>query len=136
MRAAKGRFRKGESGNPAGRPPGVGKAAQLRASIDQHVPDILAAVVREAKGGDVQAARLLLDRVLPPLKSVDLPVSLPLPPELAAQGRAVVEALAKAEITPDEAASVMQAIAAQARIVEVDELERRVAALEAQHGKA
>ena len=42
----------------------------------------------------------------------------------------MLEALSGGEITPSQAATVMQAISAQARIVEVDELEQRVAALE------
>ena len=46
------------------------------------------------------------------------------------QGRALLEALSAGEITPGQAATIMQAISAQARIVEVDELEKRVATLE------
>ena len=55
----------------------------------------------------------------------------PLTGDLATQGRAVLEALSVGRITPNQAATIMQAISAQARIVEVDELERRIAALEA-----
>jgi hypothetical protein len=54
---------------------------------------------------------------------------------LANQGRAVLAALGSAEIAPEEATAVMQAIAALARIVEVDELEKRVAVLEAKNRK-
>ncbi|RPI22749.1 MAG: hypothetical protein EHM61_21520 [Acidobacteria bacterium] len=50
--------------------------------------------------------------------------------DLAAQGRTVLEALSGGELSPNQAATVMQAISAQARIVEVDELEQRIAALE------
>ena len=49
---------------------------------------------------------------------------------LAAQGSAVVKAMAAGTITPEQASTVMQALVAQARVFEVDELERRVKALE------
>jgi hypothetical protein len=40
--------------------------------------------------------------------------------------------VAAAAITPDEAGTLMQALTAQSRIVEIAELERRIAALEAE----
>ena len=42
----------------------------------------------------------------------------------------MIDALSSGEISPGEAASVMQSIASQARIIEVDDLEKRVAELE------
>lgn len=130
------KFKKGQSGNPKGRAPGSGEAAKLRADLLEHVPTAIEALVAKIKDGDVSAIRVLLDRVLPPLKAVDRPVPLLLPNGLAAQGRTVMEALGRGEITPDEAANIMQSVLAQTRIVEVDELERRIAALEGNHGKA
>jgi hypothetical protein len=62
-------FKKGTSGNPAGRKPGtVTKVGKLRAGIEAHVPGILETLAELAKGGDVQAAKILLDRVLPALR--------------------------------------------------------------------
>jgi len=124
------KFKKGQSGNPKGRTPGSGEVAKLRAELAQHLPAAIEALVKKIHKGDVAAIRVYLDRVLPPLKAVDRPVSLPLPEGLAAQGQVVIEALGRGDITPDEATGIMQAVAAQARVVEVDELERRVAALE------
>jgi len=49
---------------------------------------------------------------------------------LVEQGQAVLAALTEGRVTPDEAASLMQAVAAQAKIIEVDDLVRRVKALE------
>jgi polyhydroxyalkanoate synthesis regulator phasin len=40
------------------------------------------------------------------------------------------QSLAEGNLTPEEAAEVMQALTAQARIVEIDEIEKRVTALE------
>ena len=70
--------------------------------------------------------------MIPAVKAKDMPVEIGgLDGALADQGRTVLAALSAATITPDEANALMQAVAAQARIIEVDELEKRVAALEA-----
>ena len=79
----------------------------------------------------LEAAKASAPYMHPRLANVDAPIAVePLTGDLAAQGRTVLEALSGGEITPSQAAIVMQAISAQARIVEVDELEQRVAALE------
>jgi hypothetical protein len=50
--------------------------------------------------------------------------------ELSGKGEVVLASVAKGIITPVEASNLMSAISSQARIIEVDELERRVAELE------
>ena len=42
----------------------------------------------------------------------------------------MIDALADETLSPEEAGAIMQALATQARIVEVDEIEQRVTALE------
>jgi hypothetical protein len=68
-------WKKGESGNLGGRPPGTGEVARLRAALAEHVPDIIASLVAAAKAGDTSAAKLVLERVVPALKSEELPVT-------------------------------------------------------------
>jgi hypothetical protein len=72
--------------------------------------------------------------LIPTVKAKDMPVDIgSLEGALADQGRTVLGALSAGAITPDEANSLMQAVAAQARIIETDELEKRIAALEARN---
>lgn len=127
-----GRWKPGESGNPAGRRPGTGEVARLRAAIAEHVPEIVAKLVEAAKDGDTQAARLLLERVIAPLKAAEESAAVPLPAgTLAEQGRALLSAAAAGELAPGQAAALLGALGTLARVVEVDELTRRVEALEA-----
>jgi hypothetical protein len=126
-------FSKGESGNPAGRPPGIpDKRTALRKLLDPHAETLVQKVVDKALEGDIAALRLCLERLIPPAKSRDAPVDVgPLSGSLTDHGRTILTALSEQRITPDEASALMQAVAAQARIIEVDELEKRIAALEA-----
>jgi len=127
------KFTPGKSGNPAGRPPGPSQQARMRAAIAKDIPDILIAMATAAKGGDTQAARLLLDRVLPSLKTVDAPAPLALgtgPANLTGAATAVLAALATGSATPDQAAAFAAALASLARVKEVCELTARIEALE------
>ena len=127
-----GRWKPGESGNPAGRKPGTGEVAQIRAAIADRVPELLAAMMQRALDGDVGAARLLLERAVPPLKAAEQPQALALPDgTLTQQGRAVLASVAAGELAPGQGAALVGAIGTLARVVELDELAQRIAALEA-----
>lgn len=132
MSALKGRpWKPGQSGNPAGRTKGSGAVAKLRASIGEQVPEILKRLETQALGGDVQAARLLLERTIAPLKPIETATPLALPDGPAAdQGAAVIRAIAAGDLAPGQGAVLLQAIASLARVVELAELEKRIASLE------
>ena len=133
-----GRWKSGESGNPRGRPPGVGEITRLRESIAEHLPEIISQMVIKAKAGDAQAARLLLERVLPPVKPIEQTVALSIPigKGITAQGLAIVRAVADGKIAPSQAATLLTGLGALSRMKEVDELERRIIQLEeVNHGK-
>ena len=132
-----GRWKAGESGNPKGRPPGAGEVAKLRAAIGEHVPEIIAQLVTAARGGDIQAARLILERVLPPVKAIEQPQTIDLPEgTLTDQGRAVLRSVAAGELAPGQGAQLLAAIGTLGKIAELDELAARITALEGKHGKS
>ena len=126
------RWQPGQSGNPKGKTPGSGELQKLRASIAADVPEILAGLATAAKGGDIQAARLLLERVLPPVKSIEQAVELQLPDggTLTAQGRNVLSAVASGDLAPGQGAMLLSAIGSLARVTEIDEMEARLTKLE------
>ena len=127
-------WKPGQSGNPKGRPPGAGEVAKLRAAIAGQVPAILESLTAAAMAGDVQAARLLLERTLPALKPAEQAQALHLPDgTLTDQGRAVLAAVAAGELAPGQGAALLGAIGALARVAEIDELARRIEVLEGKH---
>ena len=134
----RGSWKPGQSGNPAGRPPGVGEIGKLRAAIGARVPELLAAMMTRALDGDVGAARLLLERAIAPLKGIEQAVTLTLPNDgtLTAKANAVLSAAAAGELAPGQAAQLIAALGTLAKISEVDELAARITALEAQRGDA
>ena len=128
----RGRWKVGESGNPNGRKPGTGDVAKLRASIAKDLPEIIAQLVAKAKDGDAQAAKLLLERTIPTMKSTDQPVMIKLPEGvgLTEQGETIIQSIASGTLTPTEGSALLASLGTLAKVKEIDELERRLTALE------
>ncbi len=132
-RAAGGRFAPGNAGGP-GRPKGTRHAAlaALDAIGTEAAEEVLRTVVEAARGGDLRAAELLLRRLWPERKG--RPVEVELPPVASAADlvpalAAVVAAMGRGELTPEEAQAISAVLESQRRAVETAELEARVAAL-------
>jgi uncharacterized protein DUF5681 len=130
-------FQPGQSGNPDGRPLGIrDKRTAMRELLVPHAEALVAKAVELALSGDSTALRICIDRLIPAAKAKDDPVSLPsLTDSLAHNSREVIKALAIGELTPEEAATVLQALASQVRIIEADEIDKRLTALEQAAGK-
>jgi hypothetical protein len=95
--------------------------------------EIIRVVDREARKGDMRAAWLMLSRTWPHRRG--RLVELDLPPVETSAGlvqahAAVVAALSRAEITPDEAASIATVLETQRRAIETHDHERRIRALQ------
>lgn len=130
-----GRFRKGESGNPAGRPKGSRHKTTLLAEklLQQDAEAIVNVVVDAAKAGDLTAARIVLDRIAPARK--DSPVSVELPPiETAADAAkvmgAVLASVGRGDVTPGEAVEISRVVDSFVKAHEANELDARIRALE------
>lgn len=126
-----GRWKPGESGNPSGRKPGTGEVAKIRAAISEKVPQILDALLARALEGDTGAARLLLERVVAPLKAVEPTQVVPMPDgSLIDQGRAVLASVAAGQLAPGQGAVMLGALGTLAKLIESAEMEARISALE------
>lgn len=127
---AGGKFVKGNKASP-GRPPGRSKVAELRDKLAQDVDAVISIVREQALAGDPQAIRILLDRLVPSLRPVELPTPLDLPEgNLAHQAHAVVQAVANGDIAPSQAAQIITALGGVAKIIETTELLDRITKLE------
>jgi hypothetical protein len=130
-------FQAGQSGNPKGRPKGSRNKATLvaEALLDGDAGAIMRKLVEKAKEGDPTALRLCLERLLPPrrdrlvafdfheIKSSD---------DALKASSSVLAACADGALSPDEASKVMGLIASHANLLELTELEARLAAVEQQ----
>jgi hypothetical protein len=128
----RGRWKPGESGNPAGRSKNSGKLGALREALIAQTPEILRKLIEQAKNGDVASAKLILERAIPILRPEAMPVPLALTGStLSAQGRALLAAVSNGDVSVENAREAMAALQALSKIIEVDELQRRIEILEA-----
>jgi hypothetical protein len=127
------RWKPGQSGNPAGRAKGsINVSTRLRKMIDA---EAIVKALQDAAltKGDVQAARTLLERALPVHRATAEPVKVAGVREadtLTDKARVVLDAVAEGRVPPDIGAQLVTAIGAVARVAEMDELLRRIEALE------
>ena len=93
----------------------------MRELLTPHVEELVANVVEMAKGGDTTALRICVDRLMPAINSHDEAVTVPgLIRYLGDRRRAVLDALASGELTPEQAGAMLCAIGTQARIMEIE----------------
>lgn len=130
------RFKPGQSGNPAGKPAGArNKATRLiLALMEDGAKEITEAVISAAKNGDLTAAKIVIERIAPPLR--ERPVSLDLPDTSTAAGcadaqNAILQAIASGDLLPGEAQTISGIVESHRKAIETIELEQRIAALEA-----
>lgn len=129
-------YKPGQSGNPAGKPPGTrSKATQaVLALMEGAGDDIVRAVIKAAQGGDLTAAKMVIDRLAPPAK--ERPVSLPdFPDTSTIQGvnqaqQVILEAVANGDLMPGEAATLSSITEARRKSLETQELTDRIDQLE------
>ena len=133
------KFTKGQSGNPAGRPRGALNSATKAAMIlfDGEIEVISRKLIEMAKKGDIQAIKLILERVVPARK--DRPISIELPKIISAKtvmeaNRQIIDSVAYGELTPSEGQSLMVMTENIRKSIDSREFEERMEALEKKFG--
>jgi hypothetical protein len=135
-RAPKTAWKPGESGNPSGRPVGSRNRATVMAQalLDGQIEAITQRVVDAALSGDMVAARMVIERVVPPMR--ERPINLALPPDLStaaavsAAAGLVLKAVGEGELLPGEAIALAGIIEGRRKAIETQQFEERIAALE------
>lgn len=133
-------WKPGQSGNPSGKKPGGRNKATLAvlALMESGAKEITEAVVAAAKNGDLTAARMILDRLVPFAR--ERPVALALPDTSTAEGinaaqQSILQAVAAGDLLPGEGTALAGIIETRRKALETEELERRIAALEERHDR-
>src|SRR5260221_8335674 len=132
IRDGGGRFVPGQSGNPRGKAPGTRNRATLLREVlrDGDETTIVQKLIDRARDGDSVAARFVIDGLAP--KSRHRPITLDVPgdADAATIGAAALKAMLTSEISPQEMASVMDAVLRGAEAVwGVEKIARSRAAL-------
>lgn len=136
-RDARGRFAPGNAGRPVGTRTKATRAVE--ALLEGEAEALTRRAVEKALDGDVQALRLCLERLAPARKPEGRTVELPELAEAATpaeQARAIVAAVATGQVPADVGKALLDGIASVCRIVEISELEQRIAALESKEPNA
>jgi hypothetical protein len=128
-------FKPGQSGNRNGRPKGARNRVTraVEALIQGQGEALGAKAVELALNGDASMLRALLNTLVPTRRDRTVEFELPkikTASDALTASSAVLAACAASELTPSEASEIMGLISTHVKIIEVAELEERVAALE------
>jgi phage tail sheath gpL-like len=125
--------------------PGKPKGARHRTTIvaeklmQDDADAIVQAVIEKAKAGDMVAARIVLDRIVPIRKGAVVQIALPAAKtaeDVSMALATLIQAMADGEVTPDEAATIGSVLEIRRRAIETLEFDERLKKLEeAKNGK-
>jgi len=131
-------FKPGQSGNPKGRPKGAlnRTTRAILSLMEGEAEDITRTAIEAAKGGDMAAVRLVLDRLVPIAKERHVALSgfpdTSTAAGISAASAAVVEAVTAGALTPGEGVTLSNLLEGRRKALETQELEARIAALESE----
>ena len=96
-------FKKGESGNPAGRP--KTESARIREALNKHSEEIVNVLMAKIREGDTAAMKLALDRIAPTLapKRDTSKLAIQLNGELVQTANSIIQSSLNGDIEPSEA---------------------------------
>ena len=126
-------FTKGVSGNPTSRPRGSkDKRHRYSECIESMIPQVLESVYQKALAGDMTAARMLLDRTLPNKRPEQERVEIEHSGNIASDAKNVLRSVFDGEVSPELGASLLSSMTSVLKAIEVENLAKRIEALEGQ----
>jgi hypothetical protein len=116
-------FQPGQSGNPAGRPPGSRnrKTLEVEAILAERAEATAKSILDRADAGNPAAMRLCMERIAPVGANRPVAIDLPqvnTPDDVAAAARAVMAALCQGAISAREAINLLTVVERAARLAE------------------
>ena len=130
-----GRFRKGTSGNPAGKPLGARNKVTLAVEglMGKYGEQVAARVIKRASDGDMTAARLVLERIAPIRRGRSVRLKLPDIVDAASvmnAHAALLSEVAAGKLTPEEAEPISAMLGAHLKTIETVDIDRRLREVE------
>lgn len=125
------KIKPGEIKNPYGRPRGSGHRQKIfNALIAPHSDELISTAIALARSGNTQILSFLLSRILPAAPSDEPIAKCELTGSLSEQGKKVISLITSSQLSISEGQSLLNALSLQARLIETDELDRRLKLLE------
>jgi hypothetical protein len=128
-------FKTGTSGNPAGRPSGIGdKRMQLSKLLQPHAEQIINKIIDLALNGNMDALRLCMERLIPKIKNepinFELPEDLSNTENLLNSNASLINAVASGAVTVEGAEALSALIDSHCKLMLVNDYAKRIEALE------
>lgn len=120
-RKINGQFKKGCSGNLKGRP--SSESTKIRQQLSCNSNELIEVIMKAAIGGDMQACKIIMDRICPPLKAQAAPVAIKLPRKanMMKIAELLIKEAAIGSIPPDVAAQMMSAVGQLAQVAKIND---------------
>lgn len=136
-RDSSGKWLKGASGNPKGGPRGITRSEAIRVLLEPHKEELIGSLLELTKHIDpharvraiVSALEYIAPRPKPDPERIVVP-GLSDAITLHDKAGAIVGAVASGQISPEAGRSVLQMLETVARVAKIEDIERRIDALE------
>lgn len=130
-----GKFQKGQSGNPKGKAKGTKNKATLAAEelLTGQLETICKRLIQEALLGNMQAIKMILDRILPIKRDLAVKIEIPAlktTSDALESMRVITEAVIDGDISPSEGEALSRIVDAYVKAIEVHDHEKRLNLLE------
>jgi hypothetical protein len=114
-------YKKGQCGNPNGRPSGRTAGARIRQAIEGRADELINAIMQQALNGDMAAAKILIDRVCPVLKPSEQPIVFDLVDDdkLLDVAQTLLNAVSRGELRPEDCEGALDMVRTKERLQEI-----------------